>query len=168
MFCRVRNPDEFFAPDQDAFEPPLTDETLHRVEKLLGVKLPLGYTDLARLHNGGYLALQAHPVHSPTTWADDHVGVHSIAAIGLASQYSVGGALGSRFWVDEWGYPDLGVYFADCPSAGHDMLALDYRHGGEPSVVHVDQEWDYRITPVAPSFAAFVDGLCDEDAFTSG
>jgi hypothetical protein len=39
----------------------------------------------------------------------------------------LGGTFGSRFWIEEWGYADIGVYFADCPSAGHDMLCLDYR-----------------------------------------
>ena len=70
--------------------------------------------------------------------------------------------------MEEWEYPDIGIYFADCPSAGHDMLCLDYRAcgpTGEPSVVHVDQEWDYKIVFVAESFAAFVLGLEDESAF---
>ncbi|WP_210429199.1 SMI1/KNR4 family protein [Nocardioides eburneiflavus] len=76
--------------------------------------------------------------------------------------------MGSRFWLEEWGYPDIGVYFADCPSAGHDMLALDYSGSGEPRVVHVDQELDYAITVVAPDFAAFVSGLTDEGEFDVG
>jgi hypothetical protein len=56
----------------------------------------------------------------------------------------LGGSFGSRFWVEEWGYPEIGVYVADCPSAGHDMVCLDYRAcgpTGEPQVVHIDQEW---------------------------
>ena len=51
--------------------------------------------------------------------------------------------MNSQFWIDEWGHPPIGIYFADCPSAGHDMIALDYRDcgkSGEPCVVHVDQE----------------------------
>jgi len=66
------------------------------------------------------------------------------------------------------GLPAHRVYFADCPSAGHDMVCLDYRAcgpQGEPSVVHVDQERDYKITFVAPSFEAFVRGLESDDAF---
>lgn len=102
---------------------------------------------------------------SRTSWADDHIAVHSLAAIGRTAEFSLCGEVGSRFWLQEWGYPDIGVYFADCPSAGHDMLALDYREPGEPSVVHVDQELDYAVTIVAPNFAAFLDGLVSDDEF---
>jgi hypothetical protein len=58
------------------------------------------------------------------------------------------------------------VYFADCPSAGHDMIAFDYREcgpAGEPQVVHVDQEWDYAITVLAASFTEFAHGLQGSD-----
>ena len=44
------------------------------------------------------------------------------------------------------------------------MLCLDYRAcgpKGEPAVVHVDQERDFKITPVAPDFESFVRGLVD-------
>ena len=33
-------------------------------------------------------------------------------------------------WVGEWEYPDIGIYFGNCPSGGHDMIALDYRTCG--------------------------------------
>ncbi|GAB2663219.1 SMI1/KNR4 family protein [Nocardia goodfellowii] len=85
-----------------------------------------------------------------------------MAAIGRTATFSLSGEMGSRFWLEEWGYPDIGIYFADCPSAGHDMIALDYRNGDEPSVVHVDQAVGYRITTLAPDFATFVHGLVHE------
>lgn len=146
-------------------EAPLTDETLQSVQPELGHRLPTTYVDLARRHNGGALARTAHAAPSRTTWAEDHVAVTSLAAIGRTAAFSLCGKLGSRFWVAEWGYPDIGVYLADCPSAGHDMIALDYRSGGEPAVVHVDQEWDYRITVLAPDFETFVAGLVDESTY---
>jgi hypothetical protein len=103
-----------------------------------------------------------------TSWAEDHVAIAGIFSIGSRKRYSLCGQLGSRFWNEEWGYPQLGIYFADCPSAGHDMLCLDYRDcgpDGEPKVVHVDQEADYKVTFVAESFEAFIRGLEDDEAF---
>jgi hypothetical protein len=81
---------------------------------------------------------------------------------------SLSGDYGSRFWIEEWGYPDVGIYFADCPSAGHDMILLDYRKcgkNGEPEVAHVDQEHDYKITFLAKDFESFVKGLVHEDTY---
>jgi hypothetical protein len=147
------------------FEEPLTDEVLRSVETELGRRLPAAYVALARRHNGGYLALDGHPAPSRTTWAADHVGVSDLAAIGRTAKFSLCGELGSAFWVAEWGYPDIGLYIAGCPSAGHDMIALDYRTPGEPCVVHVDQEWNFQITVLAPNFESFVSGLVEESAF---
>ncbi|MCN0178146.1 SMI1/KNR4 family protein [Salinispora arenicola] len=146
-------------------ENPLTDETLRAVEAQLVYELPTAYVDLARRHNGGSFARDAHPAPSRTSWAKDHVGVYTLAAIGRTARFSLCGDFGSTFWVAEWGYPDIGIYIADCPSAGHDMVALDYRSPGEPAVVHVDQEWNYQITVLAPDFETFVTGLVDESEY---
>ena len=55
------------------------------------------------------------------------IAITGIDSIGGDKSCSLLGGFGSQFWVKEWGYPPIGVYFADCPSAGHDMLCLDYR-----------------------------------------
>lgn len=149
-------------------EPPVSEETLQSIEAELGVRLPAAYASLARTHNGGLLKRNAHPSPTPTTWATDHVAVTGIFAIGRTAQSSLCGALGQRLWLGEWGYPALGVYFADTPSAGHDMIALDYRASGphgEPSVVHVDQEVGYLVTQLAPTFEDFIAGLVEDDTF---
>jgi hypothetical protein len=67
--------------------------------------------------------------------------------------------------IDEWGYPAIGIYFADCLSAGHDMICMDYRENGrngEPAIVHIDQESGFRITVLAPNFETFIEALSDE------
>jgi hypothetical protein len=48
------------------------------------------------------------------------------------------------------------------------MIALDYRAcgpDGEPTVVHVDQEVDYIVTLLAPTFEDFIAGLVGEETF---
>ena len=51
------------------------------------------------------------------------------------------------------------------------MLCLDYRAcgpTGEPQVVHIDQELDYKIVVVAKNFELFIRGLEDDTAFEDG
>ena len=146
---------------------PCTPELVAEVEDRLGYRLPEAYVALAMSQNGGTPARTSHRTATRTSWAEDHIAITGIFSIGCDKPSSLCGESGSRFYIEEWGYPDIGVYFADCPSAGHDMLCLDYRAcgpQGEPSVVHVDQELDYAITPVAPSFESFLRGLEDIDS----
>jgi hypothetical protein len=148
----------------------LTDETVAAVERELGYKLPASYVELMRFQNGGIPRRTNHRTKERTSWAGDHIAITGIYSIGDDKPCSLCGELGSRFWGAEWGYPDIGVYFADCPSAGHDMVCLDFRAcgpTGEPTVVHVDQEWDYRVVLVAETFEAFIRGLEDDSVFAN-
>jgi len=145
-----------------------TDDAVAAVERELGFKLPPSYVEFMRFQNGGFPRRANHRTRERTSWTQDHVAFTGLYSIGSEKPCSLCGAVGSRFWVDEWGYPPIGIYFADCPSAGHDMLCLDYRAcgpTGEPQVVHVDQEFDYKIVFVAESFEAFIRGLEDDSAF---
>jgi hypothetical protein len=48
------------------------------------------------------------------------------------------------------------------------MVMLDYSacgRNGEPTVIHVDQESDYKITYLAPDFASFINGLISEEEY---
>jgi len=48
------------------------------------------------------------------------------------------------------------------------MVCLDYSEcgpTGEPRVVHIDQEWDYKVVIVAPNFESFICNLEHESAF---
>lgn len=147
---------------------PCTPASVAAVEAELGFKLPSAYVALATFQNGGMPRYTAHRTAARTSWAADHVAISGIFSIGRNKPYSLCGELGSRFHIEEWGYPEIGIYFADCPSAGHDLLCLDYRScgpRGEPTVVHVDQELDYATTFVAPDFESFIRGLKDSSAF---
>jgi hypothetical protein len=148
-------------------EPP-TQELIASIEKELGYKLPASYIELMTNQNGGIPNNSAFPTDEPTSWAKDHVAITGIFGIGRDKTYSLYGALGSKFMMEEWGYPDIGIYFCDCPSAGHDMICLDYRKNGkhgEPEVVHIDQEDDYKITFLAENFECFIKGLVDDNVY---
>lgn len=70
--------------------------------------------------------------------------------------------------IDEWGYPNIGICICNCPSAGHDLIMLDFRKcgkQGEPEVIHVDQASDYKITFLASDFETFVKGLVNEEVY---
>jgi len=167
-------PADFWAPDprghqaKTYIEPPVTSAMIASVEAELGYTLPASYVQLMRTQNGGWPRNTCHVASEATSWAEDHVAVTGLSGIGRERTHGLCGELGSQFMIDGWGYPALGIYFADCPSAGHDMVALDYRGcgpQGEPCVVHVDQEGDYKVTWLAPDFSTFVAQLRPEDAF---
>lgn len=150
---------------------PATDEMIQSVQAELGYRLPKAYIELLRNQNGGIPTRTRHRTSQPTSWAEDHVAITGIYGLDRRKPSSLCGEFSSKFWMEEWGYPNIGIYFADCPSAGHDMLCLDYREcgpDGEPRVVHVDQEVDYEITPVAENFEEFIRGLEDESVFDVG
>jgi hypothetical protein len=149
-------------------EPAPSNELIARVEADLGYRLPAFYVALMRVRNGGIPRNTCFPTTEATSWADDHIAITSIVGIGYDKLYSLCGGLGSQFMLDEWEYPAIGVVVADCPSAGHDLVMLDYRAcgpTGEPAVIHIDQESDFAITYLAPNFEAFVRGLLPGEAF---
>ena len=149
----------------------ITEELISQTESELGYKFPESYIELMKSSNGGIPINQCFPTKERTSWSEDHVAISGILGIGNKKTYSLCGELGSQFMIDEWGYPEIGIYFGDCPSAGHDMIGLDYREcgeNGEPKVVHVDQERDYKITLLATSFLDFIKGLVNESQYDDG
>lgn len=157
--------------DENYVDTSVSAALLRAVEDALGFRLPVSYVEFMKFQNGGIPAHRVHRMSSPTSWANDHIAISGIYAIGSTKPYSLCGTLGSQFMIDEWGYPAIGVYFADTPSAGHEMLCLDYRNASarrEPPVVYVDQELDYKITVVAPNFEALVRGLVSSDSLDAG
>jgi tetratricopeptide (TPR) repeat protein len=153
---------------KEYIDAPPTDEMIASVEEELGYKLPNSYITLMKQHNGGIPHNIIFPTEEATSWAEDHIAITGIMGIGREKSLSICGTLGSPFMIEEWGYPDIGVVICDCPSAGHDVVMLDYRHcgkDGEPEVIHVDQEDNYNITFLAEDFETFIRGLVNEEDY---
>jgi len=147
---------------------PATEEIIKATENELGYRLPVSYIELMKLHNGGMPVNTCFPTKEPTSWAKNHIAISGIIGIGSKKSNSLCGAFGNQFMIEEWGYPDLGIVICDCPSAGHDVVMLDYRKcgkDGEPEVVHVDQDCDYKVTFLAKDFETFICGLVNEKKF---
>lgn len=145
-----------------------TDELVKSVEEELGYKLPASYIEFMKVQNGGIPVNTCFPTQSSTSWAEDHIAIEGIFGIGREKEMSLCGESGSKLMIEEWEYPDTGIYFCDCPSGGHDMIMLDYSKcgkEGEPEVVHVDQEFDYKKTFLAKNFSTFIKGLVNADKF---
>lgn len=145
---------------------PFTEEILAKVEdEIGGYRLPAAYIELMRQQNGGYLQRNFFYAGEESDWADGGIWVSEILGIGFDKPYVLCGEFGSNFKIEEWGYPAIGVCFAGTPSAGHEIYMFDYRACGKqgiPKIVHVDQEGDYRITPIADSFEEFIKKLVPE------
>lgn len=156
-----------YAESTYTMDPP-SDALIASVEEELGYKLPASYITLMKQRNGGIPRATCFPTQISTSWADDHIAISSIMGIGRDKAESLCGDMGSRFMIEDWGYPDIGIVICDCPSAGHDVVMLDYRHcgkDGEPEVIHVDQESEYEITFLAPDFETFIRGLVSEEEY---
>ncbi len=148
--------------EEDNISRPATQEMIQNIELRTGRKLPSSYIELVMHQNGGIPTNTVFRTTEPTSWAEDHIAITAILGVDDNSPY----AIDNDLWVTEWGYPDLGIYICDCPSGGHDMICLDYRKcgpSGEPEVVHIDQELDYKVTHLADNFESFVRGLIHED-----
>lgn len=147
-----------------------TDEQVKDIENELGYKLPQSYIALIKQCNGGEPVNTCFPTQIPTSWANNHITISGIMGIDKDKPYSLCGEMGNRFWIEEWGYPTIGIAICTTPSAGHDMIFLDYREcglAGEPSVAHIDEDNDYKITTLAASFEEFIRGLVNSKDFES-
>lgn len=154
---------------ENYIEPTPGDELIAEIEQELGgYKLPASYIELMKMHNGGTPNKTCYPTTERTSWSDNHIAITGIMGIGRDKTYSLCGNIGSNFMLEEWGYPEIGICICSCPSAGHDMIMLDYSKcgkEGEPEVVHVDQEFDYTVTFLAKDFETFIRGLVHEDVY---
>ncbi|MBI1248624.1 SMI1/KNR4 family protein [bacterium] len=153
-------------------EPAPSNEMIASIEEELGYRLPAAYIELSRIKNGGLPRKCYHASPCQTSYgAEDHIEIAEVYAIGRTAPWALGKeGCNTAFWVEECGYPPIGIYFGNCPDHGHQMLAFDYRQcgpEGEPSVVVVDEIEDYEIIPLAKNFEEFIRGLKPEGFFES-
>ncbi|MEK5025277.1 SMI1/KNR4 family protein [Paenibacillus sp. FSL M7-1046] len=147
--------DSEYALDTYVSEPP-SDELIASVEEELVFKLPAFYTSMMKLHNGGI------PHNTRVPLGQEDLEISGFLGIGRDKSQSLCGAAGSRARIEEGGYPEIGVVICDTPAAEHEVVMLDYRssgNDGEPEVVHVDKDNNYKITKLANNFEVFIRGL---------
>ncbi len=150
--------DSEYALEEYVSEPP-TDELIHETEEELGYKLPESYIYMMKRHNGG----MPKKTFCPACDGSFPITIEGFYGIGREKSNTLCGEMGTSFWLEEWEYPAIGVVICDTVSAGHDMIFLDYTQcgrRGEPCVVDVDQEADYRKTLLADTFEEFIEKLC--------
>ncbi|MBT2765834.1 SMI1/KNR4 family protein [Paenibacillus sp. ISL-20] len=144
-----------------------TDELIASVEEELVFKLPAFYINMMKLHNGGIPQNRCFPTGEAVSLAKEHIRISGILGIGREKRHSLCGDLGSRFVTENGGFPEVGVVICDCPSES-EVVMLDYRssgNDGEPEVIHVDKENNYKIIRLAPTFEIFIRGLVDEEIY---
>eukprot|EP00754_Rhynchopus_humris_P049011 Rhum_TRINITY_DN8125_c0_g2::Rhum_TRINITY_DN8125_c0_g2_i1::g.26184::m.26184 len=131
----------------------VTPELVAEVEEKLGKKLPADYVAFLRTtQNGG----------PPSKSYIKGFGVDTIFGIDAEADDCLVEA--NESYPSEWEYPSEDyVYFASTESGGHDLVAFDYSKGSDaPTVVNIDQEFDYRVMHVAKSFTEFIANLKED------
>ncbi len=144
----------------------VSDIDFLEIEKELGYRLPTSYKELIKKHNGGILESKVFKNDFKSDHIIDIFGAYAILGIDTAKSYSLCGEMGSEFWIEEWGYPEIGVAVCEGVSGGHDMFFLDYSDcgkDGEPCVVYIDQEDNYEISYIADNFQDFINGLTEDE-----
>ncbi|MEK5161049.1 SMI1/KNR4 family protein [Paenibacillus sp. FSL R5-0527] len=153
------------APDAEKYvSGPPSDELIASVEEELVFKLPAFYVQMMKIHNGGIPRSRFFPIGETGDRTKGPIEITGILGIGREKKHSLCGAAGSRFRIDNEGYPEFGVIIGDCP-AESGAIMLDYRESGndgEPEVVHVDKANNFKVTKLAPRFEAFIRGLVSE------
>lgn len=166
-------PSQFWDDDRLALEEYVdeapSDTLIASVETELGYRLPETYLALMKQHNGGIPYATCYPLPNPQEGEQEYVEITGFLSIGRKKPNSLCGTAGNKLFKEGWHYPDYGVYICDCPSAGFDLILLDYRQcgpDGEPSVAYVDME-KRQVTTLAPDFATFLQGLVEETELTT-
>jgi hypothetical protein len=144
---------------------PVTDDMFHEVEQRLGFKLPASYIELIRSQNSTSTTLRGYRAENSSTVK--RINFEELSGSGpcVDSSSSSSDNDESELMVEEiceWEYPRIGLFFGNCLPSDQDMIFLDYRQSGvagEPTVSHMDPEFDSRTVVIAPNFEIFVRNL---------
>lgn len=132
--------------------PVLTSEMVVAAETSTGYKLPADFIEFLRFKNGAWV--RPEPVVLPL--ADSGVAVSALMGVG-DFELGIDSQLGSDYQVREWGYPDIGVVFAQTNAGGHDAFMFDYEGvfgSCHPKVSYVRSESEPRV--ISSSFGEFI------------
>lgn len=147
--------------------PELTDEMILEVEQELRYKLPESYIWLMKRRNGGFLKRTDFLLGYKLPVVGDRTMMRQLYQITTNNSFSgINGKYGTKFLIQDWGYPDIGVAIGVGFFGEHEIFFLDYRAcgpQGEPKVSHVDQECNYRITVLADNFEEYIRKLVESD-----
>ncbi len=106
-----------------------SDDNLKKIEKSLGFKIPNSYVELMKIKNGDD---EYHNIGDDMLDMDGFKGIDALVEM--------------KYLIEDWGYPNIGIYFAWTESAGHEALLINYRdciEKGVPSIWLLDQEGEY-------------------------
>lgn len=140
---------------------PVTEKLIKTIQKKLGYKLPESMIEIYKIQNGGCPINDCYKIDG---YEDGFVQISGFFALTVKPTFrSI--LSKNELLVEDYEYPDIGIYFADDLS-GHNSFVLDYRtcgKKGEPQVAFIseaeDGEEDYKVTIIAQSFKEFINNL---------
>lgn len=136
-------------PDEaETDEQLFNDDSIKKIESELGYKIPQAYIDLMMIKNG-----------------DEEYRNIGDDMLEMTGFEGIDSLLNMKENTEDWGYPDLGIYFSWTESAGHEALLMNYNEcftEGEPSIWLLDQECEYGVF-LAKNFEDFIKQLYFED-----
>lgn len=158
----MKNEDNFWKY-KDQYTPRLTAKLIYAFEQAFGYKLPQSYLELLQRANGGIPYMKSCKTDIPTSWSKNNIAIVDLVGISLNRKGEID-LSESKYWCHQiLGYEHLSLLLiCNCPSAGHDVVMLDYRAcslpSDEPSVVHMDDGYK-EPRKIAENFNDFLDRL---------
>lgn len=146
--------------DENTVDVIINEGLIEEAEKKIGRKLPGAYLEILNQKNGGVPKKKYFQIDDSN---DNYIEIASI--LGIGGERGIDGELGSRYLIDEWGYPDSGVIFGH-GIAGGTVIMFDYLNielNDEPEVIFIDLEFEEKIL-LAKNFETFVKGLKTHDS----